>query len=89
MGFFDRGRPNLKRGSFSLTQGGQAKLQSAFDGSPRARILVSLETAGSSLDFDDLAQATGLSKPHLEHLLPSLLRKGFVQDNEQMGGAGL
>jgi len=63
--------------TFRLTQEGREKLQE-FGGDPKSRILVALETRGTS-DIDEIAGASGLSRGQVERLLPSLVRAGYVQ----------
>ena len=77
--FFNRGsHPSLKQGSFRLTEEGRAKLQACFDSTPGGRILVALETSGSSLDLREISQASGVSVGQAERLLAPLIRKGYV-----------
>lgn len=76
--FFGR---NLKRipanATFRLTQEGREKLQE-FGGDPKSRILVALETRGTS-DIDEIGQASGLSKGQIERYIPSLVRGQYIQ----------
>jgi len=79
MGFFNRGKgkgipPNA---TFRLTQEGRDKLQE-FGGDPRSRILVALETRGTS-DVDEISQESGLSKGKVESLIPKMRRAGYIQ----------
>lgn len=67
-----------KNATFRLTQEGREKLQT-YAGTPQARILVALETSGSSADLDEIAGASGLSKGQAEKNLLALLQKGYVQ----------
>lgn len=62
---------------FRLTQSGTEKLQD-FGGDPKSRILVALETRGSS-DVDEIAQTSGLNRGEVERLMPVLVRGGYVQ----------
>ncbi len=63
--------------SFRLTQEGREKLQD-FGGDPKSRILVALETRGTS-DIDEMSQASGLSRGQVERLVPALTRAGYIQ----------
>lgn len=74
-----------KNATFRLTQEGREKLQT-YTGTPQARILVAMETQGSSVDVDELAGASGLSKGQVEHNLLVLIQKGYVQ---RIGGAAM
>ena len=73
-----------KNASFRLTQEGTEKLQS-YAGTKQHRILVALQTQGSS-DKDEIAAASGLSRGSVERNVLILLQKGYVQ---RVGGAGL
>jgi len=76
--FFGRGRRKIPpNASFRLTQEGREKLQE-FSGDPKFKILVTLETEGSS-DVDELSQASGLSRGQIERLIPGLIRGGYIQ----------
>lgn len=78
MGFFNRrGHRIPPNASFRLTQEGRNKLQE-FSGDPKSRILVALETRGTS-DIDEIAQASGLSRGKVESLIASLVRGSYVQ----------
>ncbi len=71
--------------SFRLTQEGREKLQE-FAGDPKSRVLVALETRGTS-DIDEISQASGLSRGQVERLIPTLVRGGYVQYiSSAMGG---
>ncbi len=79
MGFFNRGKgkgipPNA---TFRLTQEGRGKAQE-FGGDSKSRILVALETRGTS-DIDEICQASGVSKGQVEKLVPGMLRGGYIQ----------
>lgn len=89
MGFFfgrkSRGIP--PNATFRLTQEGTAKLQE-FTGDPKSRVLVALETRGTS-DIDEISQASGLSRGQVERFIPSLIRGGYIQYISQgMGTEG-
>ena len=71
--------------TFRLTQDGREKLQE-FGGDPKSRVLVALETRGTS-DIDEISQASGLSRGQVERLVPTLVRGGYVQYvSASMGG---
>jgi DNA-binding MarR family transcriptional regulator len=75
--FTKRGRSIPPNATFRITQVGQDKLQE-FSGDPKSRVLVALETRGTS-DVEEIATASGLSKGQVERLVPSLIRGGYVQ----------
>ena len=66
-----------RNATFRLTQEGMEKLQT-YTGTPQARILVALQTCGTS-DRDELASATGMSRGSIERNVLVLLQKGYVQ----------
>ena len=68
----------MKQGSFRLTEEGRAKLQASFDSSSAGKVLLALETSGSSLDLRELSQASGVSASKVEGLLPGMIKKGYV-----------
>ena len=81
MGIMDRfGRKSAipRNATFRLTQEGKEKIQT-YTGTPQSRILVALETQGSSADVDELAGTSGLSKGQVEKNLLALIQKGYVQ----------
>jgi Fic family protein len=89
--FFDRLLGRGKRvippnAAFMLTERGKDKLQE-FGGDPKSRILVTLETRGSS-DVDEISQASGLSRGQIERFIPTLLKGGYIQFVTG-GGSGL
>ncbi len=63
--------------TFRLTQEGREKLQD-FKGDAKSRILVALETEGTST-ASEIATASGLSKGQVERMLPKLTRGGYIQ----------
>jgi len=63
--------------TFRLTQEGREKLQD-FGGDPKSRILMALETHGTS-DVDEIAQASGLRRGMVERMIPAMTRAGFIQ----------
>ena len=83
LNMFKRGRNVPSNASFRLTQEGREKLQN-FRGDAKSRVLVALETEGTS-GVSEIAAASGLSKGQVERLIPSLVRGRFVQ---YVSGAG-
>ena len=83
MGFFDRmfrgkGRAVIPSDSaMIITESGKDALQE-FGGDVRGRILLALETRGSS-DVMKISEATGLTRGQIERAVPSLLRSGYVR----------
>ena len=80
MGFLFRDKqksyiPN--NAAFMLTQVGREKLQD-FAGDSKSRILVALETRGTS-DLDEISQASGINRGQVERLIPSMVRSGYIQ----------
>jgi len=77
---FDRMRRGSKaipaNATFRLTESGRDKLQE-FSGDPQSRILVALETRGST-NISEIAQASGLSRGQVERLVPTMVRGGYV-----------
>ena len=74
---FRRGGGISTNASFRLTQEGKEKLQD-FRGDDKSRILVALETEGSST-IAEIASASGLNKGKVERLLPAMVRAGYIQ----------
>ena len=82
MSVLDRFRSGKSKGippgaTFRLTQSGQEKLQE-FSGDPKSRVLVALETRGTS-DIDEISNASGLSRGNVERLIPTLVRGRYIQ----------
>ena len=80
MGFFfgrNKGRGIPKNATFRLTQEGREKLQE-FNGDPKSRILMALETRGTS-DLDEIAEASGLSTGQVERFIRSLVAGQYIQ----------
>jgi DNA-binding MarR family transcriptional regulator len=87
MGIMDmfKGRSIPPHAAFRLTQLGTEKLQ-GFNGDPRSRILMALETQGTS-DVDEIAGIARLRKGQVEKYIPILLKGGYIQYvNSGMGG---
>ncbi len=63
--------------TFRITETGRDKLQE-FNGDARSRILVALETRGTS-NLDEVAQASRLNRGIIERLIPVLIRNGYIQ----------
>ena len=83
MGFFDGKKKVDLRGSFTIAQEGTARVQSeGSDGSGISAILIAMETrGGSSMSLEDLVQATHLSRPKLEELMPKMLRWKLIRES--------
>ena len=86
---FDRLRKGSKAipatATFRLTEQGRDKLQE-FSGDPKSRVLVALETRGTS-DINEIAQASGLGRGQVERLVPTMVRGGYIQYvSAAMGG---
>ena len=82
MSFLDKITGNKSRGipasaTFRITQEGREKLQD-FSGDPKSRILMSLETGGSST-VEEMAARSGLGKGQVERMLPILVQGDYVQ----------
>lgn len=79
---FSRGdRPINHNSSFSLTERGKARLSEVgYNGNPRDRLLVVLETSGSSASIEDLHRSSGMPSGQIERLLSGLIRSGLAQD---------
>lgn len=79
MGFlFNRNKKVIPpNATFRLTQTGQEKLQE-FSGDPKSRVLVALETRGTS-DIEEISNASGLSRGQVERMIPSMVRGGYIQ----------
>lgn len=76
--FFNRNKKSIPpNATFRLTQSGQEKLQE-FSGDPKSRILVALETRGTS-DVEEISNASGLSRGQVERMIPSMIRGGYIQ----------
>jgi len=63
--------------TFRLTQEGRDKVQE-FSGDPKSRVLVALETRGTS-DIDEISQVSGLGRGQVERLIPVLVRGRYIQ----------
>jgi len=74
---FRRSRNVPSNATFRLTQEGKEKLQD-FKGDTKSRILVALETEGTST-ASEIAAASGLSKGQVERMIPRLVRGGYIQ----------
>ena len=77
MSFFNRRTRNVPpNATFRLTQEGREKLQE-FGGDPKSRILMALETRGTS-DISEIGQASGLSRGQIERMVPAMIRGGYI-----------
>ena len=72
-----KGRGIPHNATFRLTQEGREKLQN-FDGSGQMRILMSLETRGTS-DIDEIAEASGQSRGQVERFIRPLVAGQYIQ----------
>ena len=81
--FFDRlfhgkGAAHLpSNAALVITEQGKDKLQE-YGGDPKGRILLALETRGSS-DVTEISSASGLSRGEVERMVPVLLKSGYVR----------
>jgi predicted ArsR family transcriptional regulator len=62
---------------FRITEEGRERLQD-FDGGSEARILIALETHGSS-NVDTIANVGRVNRGTVERLIPKLVHQGCVQ----------
>jgi predicted ArsR family transcriptional regulator len=75
---FGRKSGNFPRNAtVRITQQGTEKLQE-YSGDPESKILITLESSGTC-NIVELAQKTGLSRGHVERILPKLISGGYVQ----------
>ena len=74
-----RNKPTINRNTmFRITEAGKARLTDNFsDGDPHTRILIALETRGSS-NIVDLSRATGVTVGRLEREMSKLVNNGYV-----------
>lgn len=79
MGFFSRNKGSgiPKNATFRLTQEGREKLQQ-FSGDPKSRILMALETRGTS-DIDEITESSGLSRGQVERFVRQLMAGQYIQ----------
>ncbi len=79
MGFLfgRKGRGIPRNATFRLTQEGREKLQE-FSGNPKDRILMALETRGTS-DLDEISEASGLSRGQVERFIAPLVTGQYIQ----------
>lgn len=90
MGFFDRvfnkkGAHIPHDTAIIITEQGKDAL-SEYGGDTKGRILLALETRGSS-DVNAISSASGLTVGAIERSMPSLIRSGYVRFVTS-GGAG-
>jgi len=74
---FRRGGKVPASATFRITEQGREKLQD-FGVDPKSRILVAMETSGTS-NIEEIARNSGVSRGSVERLLPSLVRGGYIQ----------
>jgi len=85
--FTRRGAVLPKNATFMLTQAGSAHIADFYRArDPKDRVLMALETRGSSSDLNDIAGVSNLSRGRVEKLLLTLMQNGYVQ---RVGGGGL
>jgi len=72
-----KGRSIPPSATFRITEQGREKMQE-FSGDARSRILVALETRGTS-DMEEIASTSRLSRGQVENLVPKLVRNGYIQ----------
>ena len=82
MGFFDRvfnkkGAHIPRDTAVMITEHGKDALGD-FGGDTKGRILLALETRGSS-DVQKISETSGLSIGQIERAIPSLIRSGYVR----------
>ncbi len=76
--FFNRKNRGIpKNATFRLTEQGREKLQS-FSGDPKSRILVTLETDGTS-NIDEICQSSGLNRGEVEKHISSMVSGNYIQ----------
>jgi len=77
-GRFGHKGPGIPRNAtFRLTQEGREKLQE-FSGDPKSRILMALETRGTS-DIDEISETSGLSRGQVERFIRPLAVGQYIQ----------
>lgn len=67
-----------RNATFRLTQEGREKLQE-FSGDTKSRIMMAMETRGVSLDTEEIADASGVSRGQVEKTIPALIHGGYIQ----------
>ncbi len=80
MGFLfgrNKGQGIPRNATFRLTQEGREKLQE-FAGAPKDRILMALETRGTS-DIDEISEASGLNRGQVERFVRPLVAGQYIQ----------
>jgi predicted ArsR family transcriptional regulator len=70
--------------TFRITEEGRDKLQE-FNGDPRSRILVALETRGSS-SLNEISNVSRVNRGQVERLIPGLISSGCIQYVNTMSG---
>ena len=85
---FNRNKgPGIPRNaSFRLTQEGREKLQE-FSGDPKSRILMALETRGTS-DLDEIAEVSKMSRGQVERFIRPLVAGQYIQYVSASMGTG-
>lgn len=75
--FLKKGSAIPRGAAFRITQEGREKIQD-FTGDAQSRILVTLESQGTSCDIDEISQNSKLGKTQVEKLVPVLVKKGYI-----------
>ena len=76
--FFNRRNKGIPpNATFRLTQEGREKLQE-FNGDPRSRVLVALETGGTS-SIEEISNQSQMSRGQVERMIPGLSGNGYIQ----------
>uniref|UniRef100_A0A6H1ZZD5 Putative DNA binding, helix-turn-helix domain containing protein n=1 Tax=viral metagenome TaxID=1070528 RepID=A0A6H1ZZD5_9ZZZZ len=81
MGILDRYRGRSRSSippsaTFRLTEQGRDKLQD-FGGDPKSRILMALETQGTS-DLAEISRSSNLNRGEIERMIPGMVRGGYI-----------
>lgn len=85
--FTRRGATLPKNATYRLTQEGSARVADYYEErKPQDRVLMALETRGSSSDLNEIAGLSKLGRGQVERIIPALIQKGYVQ---RVGGGGL
>lgn len=75
--FLKKGNAIPRGAAFRITQEGREKIQD-FTADTQGRILVALESQGTSCDIDEISQNSKLNKTQVEKMVPVLVRKGYI-----------
>lgn len=76
---FRRRRISLpKNATFRITQEGSDKIRDGVM-TAQMRVLIAIQTIGSSADLNEIAMHSGLGRGHTERVVVQLIQKGYVQ----------